>query len=185
MRVTLPVRLERGPVALRAVHADDVPAYTQAFVDDPQLGELLGMESDPDASSIAERVSRSGPIVESGPVQFAIADASSDEFLGCVILHSLDETHRRCEVGFWVIASARRRGVGRDAVELAVEWAFATLNLLRVEMTTTPANAVVPVLARRLGFAQEGILRRRNIERGSRVDIIYFGVLREEWTARS
>jgi RimJ/RimL family protein N-acetyltransferase len=48
-------------------------------------------------------------------------------------------------------------------------------------MTTIPENQIVPALARRLGFRQEGILRRRNVERGRRVDIVWFGLLREEW----
>jgi len=48
-------------------------------------------------------------------------------------------------------------------------------------MTTTPDNAAVFALARRLGFTQEGVLRKRNVERGQRVDVVWFGVLREEW----
>jgi ribosomal-protein-alanine N-acetyltransferase len=48
-------------------------------------------------------------------------------------------------------------------------------------MTTTPDNAAVFGLARRLGFTQEGVLRKRNVERGERVDVVWFGVLREEW----
>ena len=36
-------------------------------------------------------------------------------------------------------------------------------------------------LAERLGFTQEGVLRKRNVERGQRVDVVWFGVLREEW----
>ncbi len=48
-------------------------------------------------------------------------------------------------------------------------------------MTTTPENEAVPALARRLGFEQEGILRARNVERGQRVDVLWFGLLREAW----
>jgi RimJ/RimL family protein N-acetyltransferase len=69
-------------------------------------------------------------------------------------------------------------------VALVVSWALAELDLLRVEMTTTPDNAGVFALARRLGFTQEGVLRKRNVERGRRVDVVWFGVLREEWAAR-
>jgi RimJ/RimL family protein N-acetyltransferase len=60
---------------------------------------------------------------------------------------------------------------------------FEALDLLRVEMTTTPDNPVVPALGRRLGFSQEGVLRARNFERGQRVDLVWFGLLREEWPA--
>ena len=52
-------------------------------------------------------------------------------------------------------------------------------------MTTTPENPAVPALARRLGFTEEGRLRARNVERGQRVDILWFGVLQEEWPGAS
>jgi [ribosomal protein S5]-alanine N-acetyltransferase len=68
------------------------------------------------------------------------------------------------------------------AVSRTISWGFDALDLLRIEMTTTPDNAAVAALARHLGFTQEGVIRRRNIERGKRVDIVFFGVLREEWT---
>jgi RimJ/RimL family protein N-acetyltransferase len=64
---------------------------------------------------------------------------------------------------------------------MIVSWAMESRDMLRVEMTTTPDNAGVYALAERLGFRREGVLRCRNIERGQRVDIVWFGVLREEW----
>ena len=78
-------------------------------------------------------------------------------------------------------AAVRGRGVGTAAVGAALEWAFGGLGLLRVEMTTTPDNLAVAAMARRMGFSQEGVLRARNVERGRRVDVVWFGLLREEW----
>ncbi len=75
-------------------------------------------------------------------------------------------------------------GVGAAAVTLALSWGFRDYDLLRMEMTTTPENPAVPALASRLGFTREGVLRARNIERGRRVDIIWFGLLREDWLSR-
>jgi RimJ/RimL family protein N-acetyltransferase len=48
-------------------------------------------------------------------------------------------------------------------------------------MTTTPNNAGAAAVAERLGFVREGVLRRRNVERGRRVDLVWFGLLQEEW----
>jgi RimJ/RimL family protein N-acetyltransferase len=98
-----------------------------------------------------------------------------------VLVHSLHGHHRRGEIGFWVIPGQRRQGLGSGAVALMLSWLFDELELLRVEMTTTPENQAVPALAQRLGFTQEGVLRARNVERGQRVDLLWFGLLREEW----
>jgi RimJ/RimL family protein N-acetyltransferase len=166
------------------MRADDAPACAAAFRDDPDLGRLIGVERDPDEAGIRERIARQDEHATAGrSLQLAVADPLSDEFWGAMILHSFDWHSRRAEIGFWLVPAVRARGVGSAAVALAVSWAFSELDLLRLEMTTTPENPAVPALARRLGFTEEGVLRGRNIERGRRVDIIWFGLLREEWLA--
>lgn len=165
------------------MRTDDAAAYAAAFRDDPALGRLLGVEDDPDEASVRKRLTRRSEHIDADTrfVQFAIADAVTDAFRGAVTVHSLDDHNRRGEVGFWVTPDHRRLGIGSRALVLTISWLFEELDLLRVEMTTIPENRIVPALARRLGFTQEGVLRSRNIERGRRVDIVWFGVLREEW----
>jgi RimJ/RimL family protein N-acetyltransferase len=185
MKLALPEPLTDGRVTLRWMRVDDAPACAAAFRDDPDLGRLIGVERDPDEAGIRERIAgQEEAAAEGRGIQLAIADPGSDAFSGSMILHSFDWHSRRAEVGFWLVPAARGRGLGSAAVALAVAWAFTELDLLRVEMTTTPENPAVSVLARRLGFTQEGVLRSRNIERGQRVDIVWFGLLREEWLAR-
>lgn len=182
MRLEFAQPLTDGRVTLRWMRGEDVAACAQAFRDDPELGRLIGVERDPDEVGLRERIvgqeERAG---EGRSIQLVIADADSDAFWGSLILHSWDWTNRRAEVGFWLIPAARGRGLASAAVTLAVSWAFETYDLLRMEMTTTSDNVTVPLLARRLGFTHEGVLRGRNIERGQRVDIVWFGLLRHEW----
>ena len=95
------------------------------------------------------------------------------------MLHTLDFKHRRGEVGYWLVPAARGRGTGKAAVSLLVEWAFARLDLERLEITTTPDNSAARALAKSLGFAEEGVMRARNLERGKRVDIVLLARLRK------
>jgi [ribosomal protein S5]-alanine N-acetyltransferase len=185
MEIPLPETLGGDGVVLRRLRVEDAEAYVAAFGADPDLGRRLGMEEDPKEAPIRERAARMPELARSGRlVEFAVAERAGGAFLGSMMLHSFDAKHRRCEVGFWLVPGARGRGIGSRAVALAVTWAFTDLDLLRVEMTTTPDNAGVFAVARRLGFTQEGVLRQRNIERGRRVDVVWFGVLREEWAER-
>jgi RimJ/RimL family protein N-acetyltransferase len=185
MQIPLPETLGGDGVVLRRLRVEDAEAYVAAFGADPDLGRRLGMEEDPKEAPIRERAARMPELARSGSlVEFAVAERAGGAFLGSMMLHSFDGKHRRCEVGFWLEPGARGRGIGSRAVALAVSWAFTDLDLLRVEMTTTPDNAEVFAVARRLGFTQEGVLRQRNIERGRRVDVVWFGVLREEWAER-
>jgi len=155
-----------------------------AFAADGELGRLLGVERDPDEAALRGRLERIDALREEGRfLELAIAGSETDELLGSVTLHSLDWRNRRGEVGFFVVPDARRRGVAQSAVALALDWMFDGLGLDRVEMTTTPDNAAVAALAAALGFAREGLLRSRNLERGARVDVVYFGLMRSEWRA--
>jgi ribosomal-protein-alanine N-acetyltransferase len=185
MRIELPKTLADGDVVLRRLGACDAEAYVAAFREDPDLGRLLGMEEEPDEAMIRERAAGLPErAAEGNVVELAVSEPADDAFLGSMILHSFDWRHRRCEVGFWLVPAARGRGIGSRAVALAVSWALDELDLLRVEMTTTPDNDAVFALARGLGFAHEGVLRKRNVERGVRVDVVWFGVLREDWAGR-
>jgi [ribosomal protein S5]-alanine N-acetyltransferase len=182
MKLSLAEPLSDGRVTLRLMRADDAPACAAAFRNDPDLGRLIGVERDPEEAGIRERIARQDEhAIEGRSLQLAVADPLSDGFWGAMILHSFDWHSRRAEIGFWLVPAVRGRGVGSAAVALAVSWAFTELHLLRLEMTTTPENPAVPALARGLGFTQEGVLRARNVERGRRVDIVWFGLLREEW----
>jgi ribosomal-protein-alanine N-acetyltransferase len=171
VRIELP-ELSDAVVALRPLRADDAVPYAAAFRADPDLGRLLGVEEDPDESAVRDRVQ------ELRGVELAI---DVEGFVGAATLHALDWRHRRGELGFWLVPGARGRGLATRAVGLLVDWAFEALDLLRVEMTTTRDNAAAATVAERLGFVREGMLRKRNIERGRRVDLVWFGLLREEW----
>ncbi len=112
--------------------------------------------------------------------ELAIADGESDAFLGTIMLHSCDWKNRRAETGFWIVPAARRRGVLSRALALVLAWAFDELALERMEMTALPENEAVPRIAERFGYGFEGTMRRRNFERGRRVDLLLWGLLRDE-----
>jgi RimJ/RimL family protein N-acetyltransferase len=182
MRIELPKSLSDGVVTLRPLREDDVPPMLAAFRDDPELGAAIGVEEDPGENVLLARVGRAGDDAAEGvAVELAIAAADGDELLGTMALVRFDWRHGRCEIGFWLAPQARRQGLGRRATALALGWAFDELHMRRVEMSTLPENEATMALARSLGFAEEGLLRQRNFERGQAVDVVWFGMLRDEW----
>jgi RimJ/RimL family protein N-acetyltransferase len=180
MTAITPPDLRDGQLVLRLVRDGDLTAYAAAFSDDPHLGRLLGSESDPTEESLRGRLERVPSLLADGRmIELAIADAATDDFLGSVTVHSFDWHSQRAEVGFFVVPGARGGGVCTRAVQLVVGWLFDDVGLDRIEMTTTPDNLAVPAIAARLGFEREGMMRSRNLERGERVDVVMFGLLRE------
>ncbi len=81
------------------------------------------------------------------------------------------------EVGYWLAAPARGRGVATRAVRLLCAWAFEELSLARIQLHTLPGNVASERLAERAGFTREGLLRSFAEMKGRRVDINMFSLL--------
>jgi len=179
--IVVPEGLAGPLVHLRALHERDAAAYARAYREDPELGRLQGHESDPDEDRVRENAARSRSAAESGEgIELAICDAASGDFVGAISLLELDRQRGRCELAYWLIPQARGGGLIDAAITLLLDWVFTELGLLRVEIATTAENTRSQAVALRHGFVREARQRQRDIERGRRVDVIQFGLLREE-----
>ena len=106
--------------------------FAAAFREDPKLGVLIGADEDPTENSVRRFIARQPGLRARGEfLGLAVTDATKRPFLGHVMLHTLAWRHRRAEIGYWLVPSARGQGVGRQAVSLLVDWAFETLELER------------------------------------------------------
>jgi ribosomal-protein-alanine N-acetyltransferase len=178
--IPVPEGLSRDGVHLRRLRARDAGPFAQAFREDPRLGVLIGADEDPTEVGVRRFIARQPRLRARGEfLGLAVTDASGKPFLGHVMLHTLDFRHRRAEIGYWLVPTARGQGTGKVAVSLLVEWAFARLDLERLEITTTPENVAAQALAKALGFEREAVMRGRNLERGKRVDIVLLARLRK------
>jgi RimJ/RimL family protein N-acetyltransferase len=176
----VPEGLVRDGVALRRLRARDAGPFAAAFRDDPELGVMIGADEDPTEIGVRRFIARQPGLRARGEfLGLAVTDDSRRPFLGHVMLHTVAWRHRRAEVGYWLVPAARGRGVGATAVGMLVDWAFETLGLERIEITTAPDNGPARALARALGFVEEGVMIARNLERGRRVDVMMLARLRK------
>lgn len=54
--------------------------------------------------------------------------------IGAVSVHHVDDAHGTAEIGYWMAADGRERGIGAAAVDVATRYAFEKLGLARVEL---------------------------------------------------
>ncbi len=175
----MPEGLRQDGIVLRRLRARDAGPFACAFRDDPALGVRIGADEDPTEIGVRRFIARQPGLRARGEfLGLAVSDDTRRPFYGHVMLHTLAWRHRRAEVGYWLVPEARGRGIGRTAVSLLVDWAFASLELDRIEITTTPENTAARALAESLGFTPEGVMRARNLERGKRVDVLLLARLR-------
>lgn len=92
-----------------------------------------------------------------GADAYAIADAATGRVLGSVGLSPIQDGVG--EVGYWLRADARGRGLATRAVLLLVRWALAQPQVERVQLRAAVDNLASRRVAERAGFTLEGVLR--------------------------
>lgn len=117
---------------------------------------------------------------------FAIRTLEGDRLVGFTGLDGDIFPHGEAFVGigigereFW------GKGYGTDAMKVILRYAFQELNLRRVSLDTFEYNPRAIRSYEKAGFVHEGRARDFLYREGRRWDLIFMGILREEWLARS
>jgi RimJ/RimL family protein N-acetyltransferase len=89
-----------------------------------------------------------------------ITSSGDGALLGAAGLEVHDQPSEHGELGYWVAAPARGRGVATRTVGLLSTWALGTLALPLLEIHVLPGNAPSHAVARKAGFirAEERLL---------------------------
>jgi ribosomal-protein-alanine N-acetyltransferase len=112
---------------------------------------------------------------------FLVVRPEDDELLGRVTLSQIFRgDFQNAYVGYEALAGHERRGHTTEAVALALDHAFGTLGLHRVEANVQPGNVASLALVRRLGFRREGLSRRYLRIEGEWRDHERWAILAEE-----
>ena len=102
-------------------------------------------------------------------IQFALRDAATGEFLGCLLFMRIDWDRAICDLGFWLMPAARGRGIMRRTIMLGFDW-ITGLGIERVAAQTDVANVAAQRAMEAAGFTREGVLRGANPGPDGRVD---------------
>ena len=88
------------------------------------------------------------------------------------------------EIGWFLDKGHQGRGIAEEAARRSLEFLFSDLNAHKVIAITRDTNSRSIKLAERLGFRREGRHRESGIENGKRYDLLYYGMLRTEFSSR-
>jgi RimJ/RimL family protein N-acetyltransferase len=144
--------LTDGELTLRPPRAGDVPALAAAC-QDPEISRWTRVPS-----PYTEDHAREWLATDVEGLRLFIVDAE-DRLLGTIALMELDPGRGYAEIGYWLAAQARGRGVASRAVALLRDWAAADLGLTLIEIIVHRDNAPSLRVPPRAGFAATGELR--------------------------
>lgn len=115
---------------------------------------------------------------------FRLRMLADDTLIGLVGLADVQWTNQTAMLGIAIGDPAYwGKGYGSDALRLIVNYAFDELNLYRVWLSVIGYNARAIAVYEKAGFKPEGIGQCAIQREGKRHDLIYYGILREEWEA--
>ena len=165
--------LTDGTVTLRSWSEHDLEAIVECIDGDPEISRWLDQVPQPythaDARAYIEGLDREE--------SFAVTDAASGRVLGAIGLgHPQDGVS---EIGYWIRADARGRGLTTVALALLARAALAREDVERVQLRADIDNVPSRRVAEKVGFRLEGVLRSAhwNPRLGRRQDWAMYSLL--------
>lgn len=117
-------------------------------------------------------------------VRLAICEAETCQLIGVVYLLQIDWLTRSSEYAIQIGETASQgSGAGYQATVKTLEHAFGDLNLKRVYLTVLESNERAISLYQKIGFVEEGKLRKAAFKNGRYADLIQMSILKEEFDA--
>jgi RimJ/RimL family protein N-acetyltransferase len=170
-------------IVLRAIEAEDILALV-AFNNDVAV-ELAGGGDPPMPQSLAQlRAEFEAQAGKGGREQGSFAIEVDGRLIGQCALFAFDQVAHTCELGITIGDKASwGQGYGREAVDLLLKYAFRYHNMRRVCLRVHGRNERARRAYAACGFVEEGRLRSHVWSDGAYDDLVWMGVLRQEWLA--
>jgi len=106
------------------------------------------------------------------------------KFAGALSFHTLVLDEAKAEIGYWITADARGRGIATAATKLLTGYGFETIGFHRIEALVVESNQPSLRVLSNAGYIQEGVLRDKSCcGDGTRENMMLFAALRHEWEA--
>ena len=113
-------------------------------------------------------------------IEFGVGE--DKEFAGVISLHTISVDNHRAEVGYWIDAAMRGKGIAKMAVKMITGYGFDTVGFKRIEAAVDIENAASQKLLDSTGYQREGVLRQRVTRpSGDQIDMVMFSALSQSW----
>ncbi len=170
-------------VWLRAFEQEDLEAHWLA-VNDGDVAHFTGYRAPQSMRDVQNWYETRVHGSEKQKYFFVISPIGSAEFLGVVMLFGFESRLGGPELGIFVSDKARwGQGLGTDAVNAMLDFAFGSLDINRIWVTTSAQNKRSQRAAQNAGFSVEGTIREHILQHGHFQDSLLMSILRSDWEA--
>jgi N-acetyltransferase len=175
--------LENNRVLLRPLQESDIPLLRPVALAQPELFQFMStfIKSDDDLKRFVFQAFSDREQGKSIP--FIIIDKRTNTAAGSTRFGSLEEQHKRVEIGWtWLGKEFHNTGLNKAMKYVMLQYAFETMDMNRVEIKTNEYNQRSRRAIESIGGQYEGILRNHMInEDGTTRNTVYYSIIKEEW----
>ena len=176
----------QGPrIRLRAFEARDWEAY-HAWNADTEMARALYFIPPPQSPDAARRWAEEEATQprDGDNMRFVITVADGD-VVGDLTVNDCDRRVGTFAYGIGIRHDRRGKGYAAEAIGIVLRYYFDELRYQKATIQIADFNAASIRLHEKLGFQQEGRLRRHGFTHGTHHDMLVYGLLAEEWRERS
>lgn len=104
-----------------------------------------------------------------------------EESLGYIGIFSIDPIHRKAEFGIMIDPKHQGHGYASIATDLAIDYAFSTLNLHKLYLIVDRINEKAIHVYEKMGFQVEGILKEEYFVNGEFHDVSMMSIFQQDY----
>lgn len=163
---------------LRAIESADVENYHH-WINDEETNQWRGLYH-PTSKEEALKWIETERSTRSDAVAFSIQ--LEGKHIGFIGLRGICSRSRRAEI--WIYIGDKTfwdQGIGQDATQTLCDYAFFQMNLFRIWLECNPEFTPVVQCYKKIGFIEEGRLRKAYFRNGDFHDTCIMGLLRTDW----
>lgn len=118
-------------------------------------------------------------------IYFGIDEIETGNFIGIIQLNSIDYISGTANWGFMIGETKNQsKGIGTEFSKLILNYAFNYLNLRKITSYIVDNNVISIRLFRKLGFNEEGILRKHYFVDGDYKDVLIMSLFRTDFDTK-
>ena len=103
------------------------------------------------------------------------------KLVGTIGLYNIDQRHQRAVFRMRLDKYCQGKGIGFEAGRMLMEYSFNILNLHKITGDQFRENTAAVTFCKKLGFKEEGLLKKHFYQNGEFRDVSIVGLLKEDF----
>src|SRR5690625_269386 len=116
-------------------------------------------------------------------ITYAVVKKKANHLIGIISI-KLTSTHEHGELGYWIGKPYWGKGYGTEAAKAIVAFGFDGLYLNKIFARAITTNPGSWRIMEKVGMTHEGTLKQHETRWGQFFDLVYYGILKEEYEQR-